>query len=239
MCLPTVLIRRKFPYATSSIRAVGPIQPLVQWMLLFMSMWRGYVSELRPPTGLLLIPRYGALKAKAVPLHAMKTLGGRGRTAYLFSTSTLDGGELSASRPGRALLPGKEPPVPFVQEAGWAPEPVSDIEATGKILSPLPGIEPRSPGRPARSQTLYWLSHPAHKYGALVEGYWQGKTKYLWTNSVPLPRRPPQIPHTSTLARTRASEVRDWRLTAWVMARPWGKVSCVIFCTRFSAFGRK
>jgi hypothetical protein len=27
-------------------------------------------------------------------------------------------------------------------------------EATGKILSPLPGIKPRSPGRPARSQTL-------------------------------------------------------------------------------------
>jgi hypothetical protein len=30
-----------------------------------------------------------------------------------------------------------------------------DTEATGKILSPLPGIEPRSPGVPARSQTLY------------------------------------------------------------------------------------
>jgi hypothetical protein len=37
---------------------------------------------------------------------------------------TLDGGERSASRPGRALLPGKGPPVPIVQEAGWAPEPV-------------------------------------------------------------------------------------------------------------------
>jgi hypothetical protein len=34
------------------------------------------------------------------------------------------GGELSASRPCRALPPGKEPPVPTVQEAGWAPEPV-------------------------------------------------------------------------------------------------------------------
>jgi hypothetical protein len=33
-------------------------------------------------------------------------------------------GELSASRPGRALLLGKGPPVPIVQEAGWAPEPV-------------------------------------------------------------------------------------------------------------------
>jgi hypothetical protein len=30
-----------------------------------------------------------------------------------------------------------------------------DTEAREKILSPLPGIERRSPGRPARSQTLY------------------------------------------------------------------------------------
>jgi hypothetical protein len=38
-----------------------------------------------------------------------------------------------------------------------------DTEARGKILSPLPGIEPSSPGRLARSQTLYWLSYPAHQ----------------------------------------------------------------------------
>jgi hypothetical protein len=44
--------------------------------------------------------------------------------SYSFSTSALDGGEWSASRPGRALTPGKGPPVPIVQEAGWAPEPV-------------------------------------------------------------------------------------------------------------------
>jgi hypothetical protein len=36
-----------------------------------------------------------------------------------------------------------------------------DTEATGKILLPLPGIEPRLPGRPFRSQTLYCLSYPA------------------------------------------------------------------------------
>jgi hypothetical protein len=33
-------------------------------------------------------------------------------------------GEWSASRPGHALPPGKGPPVPIVQEAGWATEPV-------------------------------------------------------------------------------------------------------------------
>jgi hypothetical protein len=38
-----------------------------------------------------------------------------------------------------------------------------DTDARGKILSPLPGIEPRSPCRPARSQTLYLLSYPAYR----------------------------------------------------------------------------
>jgi hypothetical protein len=36
-----------------------------------------------------------------------------------------------------------------------------DTEDREKILLPLPGIEPRSPGRSARSQTLYCLSYPA------------------------------------------------------------------------------
>jgi hypothetical protein len=45
-------------------------------------------------------------------------------SSYSFTTSALDGGEWSASRPGRALPPGKVSPVPIVQEAGWAPEPV-------------------------------------------------------------------------------------------------------------------
>jgi hypothetical protein len=71
-------------------------------------------------------------------------------------------GEWSASRPGRALAPGKGPPVPIVQEAGWAPESVWTQRLQKKILSSLPGIEPWSPGRRDRSQTLYWLSYLAH-----------------------------------------------------------------------------
>jgi hypothetical protein len=85
----------------------------------------------------------------------MEALGERRYSSYSFSTLAVDGGEWSASRPGRALPPGKGPPVPIVQEAGWAPEPVCTQEATGKILSLLPGIEPRSPRRPARSRALY------------------------------------------------------------------------------------
>jgi hypothetical protein len=61
-------------------------------------------------------------KAKAVPLYAMEVPGGdRRHRSYSFLTSALEG-EWSASRPGRAVAPGKGPPVPIVQEAGWAPE---------------------------------------------------------------------------------------------------------------------
>jgi hypothetical protein len=45
-------------------------------------------------------------------------------SSYSFSTSALDGVEWSASRPGSALTLGKGPPVPIVQEAGRASEPV-------------------------------------------------------------------------------------------------------------------
>jgi hypothetical protein len=59
------------------------------------------------------------MSKKAVPLHAMVALGGEMRySSYSFTTSALDRGEWSASRPGRALPSGKGPPVPIVQEAG-------------------------------------------------------------------------------------------------------------------------
>jgi hypothetical protein len=55
----------------------------------------------------------------------MEAHGGERRySSYSYLTSALDGGEWSASCPGRALPPGKGPPVPIEQEAGWAPEPV-------------------------------------------------------------------------------------------------------------------
>jgi hypothetical protein len=61
----------------------------------------------------------------AVLLHAMKAHGGERRyNSYSYLTSTLDGGEWSASCPGCTLPLGKKPPVPIGQEAGWAPEPV-------------------------------------------------------------------------------------------------------------------
>ena len=62
-----------------------------------------------------------------------------------------DGGGGSAPRPGR-FTPRKDP-VPIVQEAGWATGPVW---AGAENLAPT-GF--RSPGRPARSESLYRLSY--------------------------------------------------------------------------------
>jgi hypothetical protein len=76
-------------------------------------------------------------------------------SSYSFTTSALHGGQWSASRPGRSLPPGKGPLVPIGQEAGWAPELVWTQRLEEKSSLPPPGIEPRSPGGPVRSQALY------------------------------------------------------------------------------------
>jgi hypothetical protein len=65
------------------------------------------------------------VQLKAVPLNSMEAIeGGRMHSPCSFLTLALDGGEWSASRPGRDLAPGKGPPVPTGQESGWVPEPV-------------------------------------------------------------------------------------------------------------------
>jgi hypothetical protein len=63
-------------------------------------------------------------------------LGERRYSSYLFTTSALDGGDWSASRPGRALPPGKGPPVPIVQKAGWASEQVWTQRIEEKSFAP-------------------------------------------------------------------------------------------------------
>jgi hypothetical protein len=84
--------------------------------------------------------------------------GGRRYSSYSFSTSALDEGEWSASRPGRAFTPVESTPGTHCT-GGWVgPRAGLDTQVGGKILLSLPGIESRSPGRPARSQTLYCLS---------------------------------------------------------------------------------
>jgi hypothetical protein len=81
----------------------------------------------------------------------MEAHGGERRySSYSYLTSALDGGEWLASRHGRALPPGKGPPVPIGQEAAWAPEPVW-TQRLEKIFFLCQGS---NPGRPVRSQTL-------------------------------------------------------------------------------------
>jgi hypothetical protein len=81
--------------------------------------------------------------SKAVPLHAMEALGWTGRTAPTHSRPRhYMGGEWSASRPGRALPPGKGASVPIEQEAGWAPEPVWTQRLEEKSFAPA---EDRTP----------------------------------------------------------------------------------------------
>jgi hypothetical protein len=54
-------------------------------------------------------------KGKVVPLRSIEAhLGDRRYSSYSFLTPALKRGEWSVSRPGRALPPGKEPPVPIV-----------------------------------------------------------------------------------------------------------------------------
>jgi hypothetical protein len=64
------------------------------------------------------------MKAKLSRYRHVDDKGETKYSSHSFLTSALVGGKWSASRPGRALLPGKGLPVPIVQEAGWAPEPV-------------------------------------------------------------------------------------------------------------------
>jgi hypothetical protein len=78
----------------------------------------------------------------------MEAFGGEEYRFYSFTISALDGGEWSASRPDRALVPEKGPPVPIGQEAGWAPEPVWTQRIEGKPSVPA---EDRTPIVPSSS----------------------------------------------------------------------------------------
>jgi hypothetical protein len=66
---------------------------------------------------------------------------------------------MGASRLGRAIPREGTPGTHWIGD--WVgPRTGLDTDTTGKSLSPLPGIERRNPGRPVRSQILYWLIYP-------------------------------------------------------------------------------
>jgi hypothetical protein len=113
-------------------RPVGKIMLIIQTFYSHISCdlstapWRRYLQQWCPKWGsgtLGVRMMFHGGKSSPATRHG-GAWGERRYTSYSFSTSALDGGEWSASHPARALAPGKGPPVPIVQEAGWAPEPV-------------------------------------------------------------------------------------------------------------------
>jgi hypothetical protein len=93
------------------------------------------------------------VKVKQSRYTPWRRLGGEEYSSYLFTTSALEG--VSGQRHVPAAL---YPRYPLYRTLG-GPQSRSGHRGYRKNPLPLPGIEPRSPGRPARSQTLYCLSY--------------------------------------------------------------------------------
>ena len=104
---------------------------------------------------------------------------GRG-IALLFHDRGARRGWVVSSTHRPHFTPGKDP-VPILQEAGWVLGPVWTV---GKSRPHRDSIL----DRPARSQSLYWLSYPAHCF----EGYWyifSSKSQAFITNMHLQPER--------------------------------------------------
>jgi hypothetical protein len=71
------------------------------------------------------------------PVHTMKACRGRRGIAPFILISALDGGGWSTSHLGH-FTSGKEHPVRFVQEDGWAIEPVWTFWRRGYLINLLP-----------------------------------------------------------------------------------------------------
>jgi hypothetical protein len=116
-------------------------------------------------------------------------------SSYSFTILALCGGEWSASRPGRALPPGKGPPGTHCT-GGWVGSRAGlDTEATGKILCPFRGsnrvIALKSPSlRPGLNPlTFGWMVSTL----TITPSRWHSERKMLiwsrrrsWKNSIKL-----------------------------------------------------
>jgi hypothetical protein len=85
------------------------------------------------------------------------------------------GGEWSASCPGRALPPGKGPPVPTVHEAGWAPEPVWTQGLEEKSSALVGGRNPIV--QPVDRHYTDWATAAAYTVGT-GDNYWKGRFRF-------------------------------------------------------------
>jgi hypothetical protein len=117
-------------------------------------------------------------KGKAVRYAPYRdSLGDRRYSSYSFLTSALEGGEWSASRPGRALPPGKLTPVPTVQEAGWAPQPVWKQRLEEKSSA---SVGDRTPAVQAVVRHYTDWATPAHIRKKVRRNWtWKGTSFYI------------------------------------------------------------
>jgi hypothetical protein len=118
--------------------------------------FRSWLPTLMDSVCLVVKVKVNCTLVKALRLCTGRTAhrGSRGIALPFLDHGTRKGWRVSVT-PRPLFNPGKDP-VPIVQEAGWAPGPVW----TGAEKFASTGI--RSPDYPARSQSLYWLSYPAH-----------------------------------------------------------------------------
>jgi hypothetical protein len=92
--------RSHYAYTTATSRELKISQTLMQVTPAFPSVW---IHSLHVPV---IWPYTVWVKSKAVPLSPCWRQGERKYRSYSLFTSVLDGGEWSASRPGRDLPPG-------------------------------------------------------------------------------------------------------------------------------------
>jgi len=118
---------------------------------------------------------------------------GRG-IALLFHDRGTRRGWVVSSTPRPHFTLGKDP-VPILKEAGWTPGPVW----TGGKSRPHRDFFFSIPNRPARSQSLYRLSYPAHMY-----------TEYLITICIAFP--PPTQPYRSLYLRLFVVYSLNWQI---------------------------
>jgi hypothetical protein len=93
----------------------------------------------------------------------MEALGGREVELLLILDLGTRWGWVIRVTPRPHFTPGESTPGTH-WTGGWV-SPRAGLDTRGLRKNPLPllGIEPRSPGRPARSQTIYCLSYPGSK----------------------------------------------------------------------------
>jgi hypothetical protein len=96
--------------------------------------------------------------------------------SYSFMTSAQDGVNGQRHAPAALYPRGKDPCYPLDRRLG-GPQSCSGHRDIANNPLPLPGIEP---GRPVRSQTLYWLNYPvSHSFDYTWRKYSEKQSQIL------------------------------------------------------------